>query len=81
MSCTQMNRNHVKINNGRDVEMEFDLRNGISIETTPTKSSASTLFVVVSSGRKNIRVPFDTPGGATAFRAPLEQMLRNMEKV
>jgi hypothetical protein len=77
MSCTQVNRNIVTVDNGRDIITDFDLRNGISIETEMTGKQK--IFVLIRSSKGNTKVPFQTVGAASNFRKELEHMLRVME--
>ena len=77
MSCTKVSRSILSVDNGRDVTTEFDLRNGVSIETEMTGKQK--IFVLIRSSKGNTKVPFQTVGAASNFRKELEHMLRVME--
>jgi hypothetical protein len=78
-SITQLSKNRVEFQNGIDGSAEFDLRNGVSIETKMTGKQK--VAVVITSSGKSFKIPVDTVGAAAKLSSEFCAVLRDMERL
>ena len=78
-SVVQLSKNRIVLHNGNDGSAEFDLRNGVSIETTMTGKQK--VAVLVKSGKQSFKIPVATVGGASKISSEISAVLREMEKL
>jgi hypothetical protein len=78
-SIAQLSKSRVEFQNGIDGSVEFDLRNGVSIETKMTGKQK--VAVIITSGGKSFKIPVDTVGAASRLSSEFCALLREMERL